>query len=225
MTNKKISLIIPCLNEESGLKLTLPTIPKIVDEVIVVDGDSKDKSVEVAYKYGAKVIINPERGYGLALRTGFNAAKGDIIIAIDGDRTYPVEEIPKLYKYFIKNKIDLLIACRFPLKNRKSMEVKNFFGNLFFSSIVSLLFEYPITDVCSGMWVISQKTWRMLDPRIKSNQWFFSPELKIEAIKDKNIKYDEEWIELSERAGKTKAGNPWVLGLKILFSILRKRFL
>ncbi len=225
MTNKKISLIIPCLNEENGLEAVLPTIPKIVNEVIVVDNGSSDKTVEVANKYGAKVVINPEKGYGLTLRTGFNAAKGDIIVALDGDNTYPAGEIPKLYKYFINNKIDLLIACRFPLKNRKSMEIKNFFGNLFFSSMVSLLFNYPVTDACSGMWVISKKTWRRLDPRIKSNKWFFSPELKIEAIKDKNIIYDEQWIELSERAGETKAGNAWVLGLKILFSILRKRFL
>lgn len=225
MTNKKISLIIPCLNEEGGLKAILPAIPKIVSEVIVVDGNSRDKSVEVANKYGAKVIITPEKGYGLALRTGFNAAKGDIIIALDGDRTYPVKVIPELYEYYVKNKIDLLIACRFPLKNHKSMEIKNFFGNLFFSSVVSLLFEYPITDACSGMWVMSQKTWRKLNPRIKSNQWFFSPELKIEAIKDKSISYDEQWIELSERVGETKAGNAWILGLKILSSILRKRFL
>ncbi len=225
MSRNNISLIIPCLNEEGGLKAILPTISKIVKEVIVVDGNSSDKSVNIAKKYGAKVIIQKKRGYGLALRTGFNAAKGDIIVALDGDKTYPMEEVPRLCEYFVNNKIELLTACRFPLKNRKSMEIKNFFGNLLFSAIVSLLFNYPITDVCSGMWIVSQKTWRTLDPRIKDNKWFFSPELKIEAIKDQNIIYDEQWIELRERSGKTKAGNPWILGLKVLFSIMRKRWL
>lgn len=224
MKNKKITLVIPCLNEMAGLGSVLKNIPGIVGEVIVVDGDSSDNSVNIAKKYGAKVIIQKKRGYGLALRTGFNATKNDIIVVLDSDGTYPVEVIPELYKYFIAEKVDFLVACRFPLKNRDSMRVRNFFGNLFISSITSLIFNFQATDICSGMWILTRKSWRTLNPRVKDNKWFFSNEIKIEAIRDKNIIYDERWIELRSRAGETKVGNVWIIGIKVLYLTIKKRF-
>ncbi len=224
MANKKITVVIPCLNEGVGLNSILKNIPDIVNEVIVVDGNSTDNSVGIARNYGAKVIIQKKRGYGLALRTGFNSVKNDIIVSLDGDSTYPAEDIPKLYKYFAGNNLDFLVACRFPLKHRHAMTVKNFFGNLLLSSITSLVFNFQVTDVCSGMWMISRKAWRVLEPRIEDNKWFFSNEIKIEAIKDNNILYDEKWIELRARSGETKVGNVWLIGLNVLFLILKKRF-
>lgn len=221
---RKITVVIPCLNEVAGLDFVLKKIPDIVDEVIVVDGDSTDNSVNIAKTYGAKVMIQKKKGYGLALRTGFNAAKNDIIIVLDGDGTYPVEAIPKLYKYFNAEKIDFLVACRFPLKHRDSMRARNFFGNLFISSITSLLFNFQATDICSGMWILTKKSWKILNPRVKDNKWFFSNEIKIEAIRGKNIIYDEYWIELRTRAGETKVGNVWLIGIKVLYQTVKKLF-
>jgi hypothetical protein len=224
MKNSTLSVVIPCLNESSGIKHVLQNMPNIVSQVVVVDGDSSDDTVDIANKQGAKVIIEKKKGYGLALRTGFNNSSADYFVTLDGDRTYPVEDIPKLYNYALKNKVDFLVACRFPLKHRDSMTVKNFFGNLFISSITSLIFNFQATDICSGMMIISRKAWELLGPRVKDNKWFFSNEIKIEAIKDKKIKYDEHWIELRTRSGTTKVGNVWLIGLKVLLSTFRKRF-
>jgi hypothetical protein len=219
----KISLIIPCLNEEKGLAKTLPKVPKIIDQILVVDGNSQDKTREVAKSFGADVFIEKRKGYGQALISGFENASGNVFICLDGDSTYPVEDSEKMYKYFLENKVDFLVACRFPLKHKNSMSVRNFFGNLFLSSFTSLIFNYQVTDVCSGMLMMKKQTWEKMESKIKNKKWFFSCEIKIEALKDRKIKYDEYWVELTERAGETKAGNPWLSGIKVLLRIVGKR--
>lgn len=218
-----ISLIIPCLNEEGGLKKILSQVPEVIDEVIVVDGKSTDKSVAVAKKYQAKVIIKERRGYGLALHTGFNAAKNDIIATLDADGTYPISALTTMYQYFKNNHLDFLVACRFPLRNKKALAIKNFFGNLFLASLTSYIFHYQITDIYSGMWLMSKKTWEQIRSTIKDNKWFFSAEIKIDAFMNKNIKFGEYWVELDERIGKTKAGNLWIHGVRILLQTIYKK--
>src|ERR687895_2308655 len=97
-----VSIIIPTLNEQFGIEKTISSIPKarIHDilgydvEILVIDGDSTDLTRDVAMKMGARVIVEKQNGYGRAYKTGFAAAKGDIIVTIDADDTYPAEQIP-----------------------------------------------------------------------------------------------------------------------------------
>ena len=96
--NLTISLVIPALNEEKGLSEILPLVPSLVDEVIVVDGGSKDKTVEVAKKYKAIVFRQKGNGYGSAYREGFGVAKGSIIVTADGDGTYPMTSIEEMVR-------------------------------------------------------------------------------------------------------------------------------
>lgn len=220
---QKISLIIPCLNEEKGLNKILKTIPKSVSETIVIDGDSLDDSIKIARKYNAKVVIEKKRGYGRALSTGFNKAGQSIIGTLDADATYPIEELDNMLSYMVDNQLDFLVACRFPLRHKTSMSTKNFFGNLLFSAIISLFFGVKVTDVCSGMWLMKKKVWKKIRGKIYDEKWFFSNEIKIEALLDKKIKYDEYWIALRNREGVTKAGNPWISGIRILMHISVKR--
>ena len=93
----KISIIIPTLNEELGIGKVIDSIPKMKDtEIIVIDGNSKDKTREIAQSKGAHVIIEKRKGYGRAYKTGFQNAKGDIIVTLDADDTYPADRIPYL---------------------------------------------------------------------------------------------------------------------------------
>lgn len=224
MPKQEVTLVIPCLNEENGLKQLFKKLPKEFTKVIVVDGNSTDKSVEVAKANGAEVIIEKRRGYGLAMRTGFNAAKTELITTCDADGTYPVDKIPEMMAHFRQHKLDFLIGCRFPLKDVRTMAVSNFFGNLLISSFTSLFYKRQVTDVCSGMIMVKKTVWDKLEPKIKDNKWFFSNEVKIEALKDNSISYGEYKIDLELREGETKVGNVWVIGMEVLIKTYLKKF-
>jgi len=86
---KRITVVIPCLNEEEGVQRVLGALPSFVDEIIVVDNGSTDGTAAVARKLGAIVISELSRGYGRAYKTGFSRATGDIIVTLDGDHSYP----------------------------------------------------------------------------------------------------------------------------------------
>ena len=119
--NKSISLVIPCLNEEKGLESLLSKRPDFIDEVIVVDNDSEDQTAAIARKYGARVVYLKEKDYGLAYRLGLPLAQGDIIVMMDGDDTYPVEEVEKFLRKMKEGDYSFVSGCRFPLKDKHVM--------------------------------------------------------------------------------------------------------
>ena len=94
--NLRISAVVPCFNEEGGIRQVILRMPVRVDEIVVADNRSTDRTAEVARSMGARVIPVETRGYGAALAGGFAAATGDVIVSLDGDATYPPEEIPRL---------------------------------------------------------------------------------------------------------------------------------
>ena len=97
----KITVVIPCLNEEEGIRMVLERIPRFVDEVIVVDNGSTDATAEIAAGLGARVIREEVRGYGRAYKTGLLHAQGDIIVTLDGDHSYPVDSLSYLIEALI----------------------------------------------------------------------------------------------------------------------------
>src|SRR5712671_6077145 len=113
----RITVIIPCLNEEQGVERVLRALPEFVDEVIVVDNNSTDRTSEVAASLGAKVIREEVRGYGRAYKRGFAAATSDVIVTLDGDHSYPVDALSYLLEAFLHLDVDFLNASRFPVRN------------------------------------------------------------------------------------------------------------
>ena len=94
-----VSAIIPCLDEETAIgKVVNAVLARDVSEVVVVDGGSRDRTVERATEAGARVIIELRRGYGRAIQAGIAAVRGDagILIFLDGDGSDPAEFIPAL---------------------------------------------------------------------------------------------------------------------------------
>ena len=146
-----ITVIIPCLDEEEGLKQVLSRMPQFVDQVIVVDNGSTDGSAEVARRFGAQVIREGVRGYGRAYKRGFEHATGDIIVTLDGDHSYPVDAVSYLLEAFLHLNADFLNASRFPVQDRRAMSWKHRLGNLGLSLAMSLLFLRWVSDSQSGM--------------------------------------------------------------------------
>src|SRR5215470_12154775 len=104
----RITTIIPCLNEEQGIEKVLRRMPEFVDEVIVVDNNSTDRTSEVAASLGAHVIREEVRGYGRSYKRGFAGASGDVVITLDGDHSYPVDAISHLLEAFLHLELDFL---------------------------------------------------------------------------------------------------------------------
>src|SRR5215475_7845424 len=125
-----ITVIIPCLNEEQGIEQILRAMPEFVDEVVVVDNNSTDRTADVATAMGAKVVRENVRGYGRAYKRGFADATSDLIITLDGDHSYPVDAISYLIEAFLHLEVDFLNASRFPVRDHHAMSFKNKVGNL-----------------------------------------------------------------------------------------------
>src|SRR5688572_27797311 len=119
--DNRITVVIPCLNEEQGIQKVLSALPAFVDEVIVVDNNSTDHTAAVARKMGATVIPELSRGYGRAYKKGFQCATGDIIVTLDGDHSYPVDALSYLLEALLLSRVDFLSASRFPLLSDEAM--------------------------------------------------------------------------------------------------------
>lgn len=217
----KVTVIIPCLNEEQGIELVLRRMPDFVDEVIVVDNGSADRTSEVARSFGAEVIREEVRGYGRAYKRGFSRATGDVIVTLDGDHSYPPDAISYLLEAFLHLEVDFLNASRFPVRDPRAMSFKHKIGNLVLSLAMSILYFRWVRDSQSGMWVLRRSILQQM--KLVSDGMAFSEEIKIEALKHPGIRFTEISIQYSSRLGEIKL-NPWRDGLHNLLFLFRKRF-
>lgn len=220
--DRSITVIIPCLDEEEGLTQILSRMPSFVDQVIVVDNGSTDGSAEVARRFGSQVIREDVRGYGRAYRRGFEHATGDVIVTLDGDHSYPVDAISYLLEAYLHLNCDFLSASRFPVQDRRAMSFKHHFGNLVLSVVMSLLFFHWVRDSQSGMWVFSRRILPQM--KLESEGMSFSEEIKIEALRNGQIRFREIIINYSSRLGEMKL-RPWRDGFSNLAFLFKKRFL
>lgn len=223
---RKITIIIPALNERDGILKTVEDIPKKELEkagyevqILVVDNGSNDGTGDIARKAGANVILEPERGYGKAFKSGFAHAEGDIITTADADGTYPVEDIPRLVEILEKNNLDFLTTNRFPLMDKGAMSFRNKVGNAILTTLMRMLFGLDIKDSQSGMWVFKKDILQNLV--LKSNTPL-SQELKIEACHFTNCRWKEVPIKYRTRLGGVKLGG-WKVGFKNLMHLIKKR--
>lgn len=219
--DQTITVIIPCLNEEQGIEKVLRRLPAFVDQCIVVDNGSTDRTSDVARSLGADVIREDVRGYGRAYKRGFREATGSIIITLDGDHSYPADALAYLLEAFLHLEVDFLNASRFPVRDRHAMSFKHKFGNLVLSFAMSLLYFRWVRDSQSGMWVFRRDILREMN--LVSDGMAFSEEIKIEALKSSKIRFTEISIQYTSRLGEIKL-NPWRDGFHNLWFLVKKRF-
>ena len=218
----KITLVIPCLNEEEGLEQVLAKVPDFVDDVVVVDNGSTDGTAAVGERWGARVIHENVRGYGRAYKTGLMHARGDIIITLDGDHSYPVDALSYLIEALLRSNVGFVSASRFPIQNSEAMSKTSLVGNLALSFAMSLLFLRLIRDSQSGMWIFYKDALEKMT--LESDGMAFSEEIKIEAMINRRIGFREIPINYSNRFGEKKL-KPCRDGWNNLLFLFKKRFL
>lgn len=184
----KISIIIPTLNEEFGIKQTISAIPneklqKLGNEIeiLVIDGNSTDLTRDVAAQMGAKVLNEKRTGYGRAYKTGLAAAKGDIIVTLDGDNTYPAQLIPQYIQKLNDKDVDFITINRFSEIEKGSISYMHRIGNKVLSLSMCLLYSVHIKDSQSGMWIMRKSFLDRIN--LQSDDMSMSEEIKIIAFK------------------------------------------
>ncbi|KYK23386.1 glycosyl transferase family 2 [Thermoplasmatales archaeon SG8-52-4] len=210
MTN--VTVILPTINEEKGVGKTIDSINKEYFkknkwnlEIIIVDGDSKDKTQEIAKKKGAKIIIEKRKGYGRAYKTGMPKAKGDIIVTGDADATYPFDRIHEYIKLLIDENLDFITTDRFSELKHGSMSIKHYFGNLVLATVLRVLYLINLRDSQSGMWIFKKEMLSKIQPIEDFDDGMpFSEEFKIEMFSNKEIKAKEIPSALYAREGDVK---------------------
>ena len=216
----KISVVIPCYNEEEGVRHTMGQLPSCVDEVVVVDNNSTDRTAEVARSLGARVVRETRKGYGAAYQAGLPAATGDVTVTLDGDGTYPADQIPELVDFLVDKQLDFVNASRFPLKNPRAMNFSNKVGNGILTLGMAVLYGKPVRDSQSGMWVYRTPVYKKLS--VKSDGMAFSEEIKIEAIRHREVRFGEYSVDYRPRVGEVKL-DKWRDGFKNLYFLVKKR--
>ena len=122
-----VTLVMPCLNEELAIGICVQRAFDVMKKfeldgsVLVVDNGSTDRSVEIAHEHGARVVYQPEQGYGAALRSGFEAAETEFVIMADADGTYELEAIPRLLEPLVEGTSDLVLGSRLDNVSLKAM--------------------------------------------------------------------------------------------------------
>lgn len=177
MNNPKrdVLIVIPALNEEEGIGQVLDSIYAKLNgftyEVIVVDGGSKDNTVQIAKDKGAIVIYQKERGYGDALRTGMEYAvihfDTKAIVLMDADGSCDLKDVPALVKPILDGKADLVNGNRLLAMNEGAMSPINRIGNRIISLAMRVCYGLNVKDVCSGMKALKSDLARKLPLEVK----------------------------------------------------------
>ena len=216
----KISVVIPCYNEEGGIARVIPSLPASIDEIIIVDNNSTDRTAEVARSLGATVIFERKKGYGSAYKAGLSAVTGDITVTMDGDGTYPADQIEECVGYLLDRNLGFVSASRFPLEDPGAMNFSNKAGNAILTLTALVLFMKAIKDSQSGMWVFRSSLYPALAP--KSDGMPFSEEIKIKAILHPRVAFAEYHIRYHPRIGEVKL-EKWRDGMRNLWYLVKLR--
>jgi len=219
-----ISVIIPAINEEASIGRVIDDIPGWVDETLVVDNGSTDRTVEIAEEKGARVIHQPERGYGAACLAGIDALNPNcnIVVFLDGDYSDFPDEMNLLVDPIIENRAEMVIGSRIANASPGALTPQAIFGNWLSCRLMKLFWGVNYTDL-GPFRAIRRAALEKLNMRDRNYGW--TVEMQIKAAL-RNIRELEIPVRYRKRGGgKSKvSGNIRGVigaGVKILAVIFR----
>jgi glycosyltransferase involved in cell wall biosynthesis len=223
MTSKveMVSVVIPTLNEAVNILQAVTTIhndlayPK---EIIVVDGNSTDGTKEIVKDLSfCKLIIEPRRGYGIALKTGMKKAKGNIIVMVDGDGTYEVRHINRMLEKMVEKDADMVLATRM-YDPKKAMGFLNFIGNKVITFSYDFFYSQFLSDSQSGFRAISHEA--INNVTLKEGDMAYATEMLIQFAREGYNMVEIPTTYKARHYGKTKL-KPFKSGIEIFSTIFR----
>jgi dolichol-phosphate mannosyltransferase len=221
---KRVTVIIPCYNEAEGIEKVVRGFHKgnllkdVFDfDVLVIDNNSTDDTAIIAVNAGARVISEPRRGKGNAVRTGFANIdpKADYVMMIDGDDTYRPEEALRLLEPLHSGFCDVIIGSRLGGKiTDDAMSTLNRGGNWMFAHLVRIIYRLNLTDVFSGYYAWKREIVDELAPHLHSQGFAIEMEMITKMARMKCEVYSVP-ISLNLRKG-TSSLRPFHDGIRVL---------
>lgn len=160
MKDKKIAVLIPCYNEELTVEKTVSDFKRVLPnaDIYVYNNNSKDRTKELALKAGAIVKDEYRQGKGAVVRSMFRDIDADVYIMVDGDDTYPAEEVEGLITPVLEGKADMVIGDRlsstYYTENKRPFHN---FGNSLVKGLINFLFKSDLNDIMTGYRSFSKK--------------------------------------------------------------------
>ena len=225
-----IKVIIPAYNEADSIALVINEIPSMVNEIIVVNNNSTDKTADVAKTAGATVLLESQMGYGYACLKGMEyisnlSEKPDIIVFMDGDYSDYPEQLTAIVKPIIEDGLDFVIGTRArALQEKGSMTPQQHFGNWLATFLMRHLFGAKFTDLGPFRAIKYQK---LLDLQMEDKTYGWTIEMQLKALKQ-NLTYIEVPVKYKKRIGVSKVSGTIkgsiFAGVKILGWIFKYSF-
>ena len=149
---QRIAVLIPCYDEEMTIGQVINDFKEHLPEgeIFVYDNNSRDKTVEIARAAGINVRFENRQGKGFVVQRMFREIDADVYIMIDGDSTYPVNEVRKLIAPVLANEADMVVGSRFAVTSESEVKKLNLFGNKVILRTINYIFKVNLTDILSG---------------------------------------------------------------------------
>lgn len=222
-----IKVIIPAYNEQNSITNVINDIPDFVDEIIVINNNSTDNTLDNAKQAGATVLTETQKGYGYACLKGMDYiskqnVKPDIIVFLDGDYSDFPEELTKIIKPILDDNIDFVIGARVKkLREAGSMTPQQIFGNWLATFLINLLFNAKFTDLGPFRAITYD---RLLALNMEDKTYGWTVEMQLKALKQK-LSYIEIPVNYRNRIGTSKVSGTLkgsvMAGIKILTWIFK----
>lgn len=227
MNLPKVCIIIPTINEAETIGRVIDEIPSQAMEeagyeveVMVIDGGSTDRTRQIAEERGARVVVEPRRGKGRAMRTALDIPRADFIFMLDGDYTYPPGYIAQMLE-LLRDTYPVVIGSRLRGQIEKGgMSRLNVIGNHLLTLMANILYGTRISDLCTGYWGLRGEVIPNLN--LSADGFDFEAELFSQVVK-KGYRIGEVPIYYRRRQTPAKLSSLRD-GLRIGWALITRRF-
>lgn len=224
--NSGVTVIVPTLNEEKNIAEVIRELKRIgFSDILVIDGNSRDRTVEVAKEFGVDVIYQNGRGKGDALRQAFShdGLSGDAVVMMDADGSMNPKEIFSFIEA-LECGVDLVKGSRFMPRGRsEDMTLIRRIGNGLFVLLTNFLYSTNYTDLCYGFAAFRRDAIERLYPHLQSKNFEIETEIFIKAKKLELKVMEIPSIELRRKHGKSNL-RAYKDGFRILKTIIHEVF-
>ena len=229
--SRTVSVVFPAYNEEQNIRQAIDDffVPGVVDEVVVVDNNSRDRTAEEAGRTRARVVREAAQGYGHALRRGLREATGDLVILAEPDGTFVGRDVTKLLSY--ADDFDMVCGTRTTRELLWEQANMGWFlrvGNWAVAKLIQLLYDGPsLSDCGCTLRLVHRAAVQRIGGDLTVGGSHFLPEMVIVALK-RGLRVIEIPVNYRGRVGQSKITGTLVgtlrTGVSMVALILTRRF-